>query len=135
MLSPLTRSAGLISFLLLRPTALAVAYTPSSPTRNMASAHPKEHMSLEEAGVVPDVLPPFQPSVSIRVSYDRMHVRAGDQLLPVQAVHVPLVSLEGAEAGKNYTLIMYVCMHMYVCVCLPGVRCASPRSNRSNRRL
>ncbi len=98
----LARSAGLVSFLLLRPNNLAHAFSGSS---KMASSS-KHASSLKEAGVIPDVLPDFTPKLHIRVSYNRMHVLPGDQLLPVQAVHVPLVALEHADAGKNYTLIM-----------------------------
>lgn len=104
MLLSLTRTAGLVSFLLLRPgTTLATHATRSTSTMAGTSTS-----SLEQAGVIPDVLPSFQPKLQLRVSYDNIHVRGGDQLLPVQAVHVPLVSFEGADAGKMYTLIMYV---------------------------
>lgn len=108
MLSSLTRTAGLVSFLLLRPGTTLVAHAARSSTSTSAMAGTSTS-SLEEAGVIPDVLPSsFQPKLQLRVSYDRIHVRGGDQLLPVQAVHVPLVSFEGPDAGKLYTLIMYV---------------------------
>lgn len=67
---------------------------------------PKHTHSLEEGGVVPDILPHFEPKVSVRVSYNSHHIRMGNQLLPVQAVHVPRVALEGSEPGKLYTLLM-----------------------------
>ena len=107
MLSSLTRTAGLVSFLLLRPGTTLVAHAARSSTSSSAMAGTSTS-SLEEAGVIPDVLPSFQPTLQLRVSYDRIHVRGGDQLLPVQAVNVPLVSFEKADAGKLYTLIMYV---------------------------
>lgn len=105
MLSPLARStAGLVSFLLLRPTthysALAFGTASSSTSSKMTK------QTLEGDGVIPDVLPNFTPTVSIRVSYDRHHITMGEQLLPVQAVHVPMVRLEGSEAGTLYTLVM-----------------------------
>jgi hypothetical protein len=155
--SPLkrTHTAGLVCLYLCRPTTLlALAYAHSSSSSKMAhtaASSTGKHASLEEAGVIPDVLRPFTPKVQvcgnylsissaniesrgwgwleltispfaiytpiqIRVSYDRMHVKPGDQLLPVQAVHVPLVAFEHADAGTNYTLIMCVC------VCTPSTR-------------
>lgn len=62
--------------------------------------------SLQDAGVIPDVLDCFSPGIQIRVAYDNHLVTPGATLLPVQAVHMPTVTLEGSHPGRLYTLVM-----------------------------
>jgi len=62
--------------------------------------------SLQNSGVIPDVLDSFSPDIQIRVAYDTLQVTQGATLLPVQAVHMPKVTLEGSQVGRLYTLVM-----------------------------
>ncbi len=62
--------------------------------------------SLQDARVIPDVLDSFSPDIQIRVAYNTLSVTPGATLLPVQAVHMPTVTLEGSQPGRLYTLVM-----------------------------
>jgi hypothetical protein len=63
--------------------------------------------SLQDAGVIPDVLDSFSHDIiHIHLTYDTLQVTQGATLLPVQAVHMPKVTLEGSQPGRLYTLVM-----------------------------
>ncbi len=65
--------------------------------RHMASSSNNPASSLEDGGVIPDVLDAFSPEIQVRVSYEDKAVSVGDQLLPIEAVHMPRVVLEGSQ--------------------------------------
>lgn len=99
-----------------RPTAsflLASAQQPLTPldiaTRTQMLKQASTSIEpLQEQKVIPDVLSEFTPRVQIHLSYDKgVEITApGKQLKPQEAVHMPIITLEGTEENKYYTILM-----------------------------
>ncbi|KAK2397010.1 protein FLOWERING LOCUS T [Trifolium repens] len=61
---------------------------------------------LVVAGVIGDVLDPFQTSIPIRVSYNGKELNNGCEFKPSQVVHQPRIIVGGNDLRNFYTLVM-----------------------------
>lgn len=57
-------------------------------------------------GVIPDLIPPFEPRINLGVKFGRKVV-PGEYLMPSETVQQPTVDVQSFEASEGlYTLLM-----------------------------